>query len=54
MQQRYCDCGRMIWVQYISPNANCRVVFKPAGNSVKSDLIRCPNCGKRLDIDELY
>jgi len=53
MQRRYCNCGRMIWVQYLTPNANCRVLFKSAGDSRRSYLLQCPGCGRRLDIDEL-
>ncbi len=54
MQQRYCRCGDIIWVQYLFPNADCRIVFKAEGRGKNHALSQCPGCGRKLDIDDLY
>ncbi len=52
MQQRFCDCGCAICVQYLFPNMNCRIIFKSKEESMDY-LTMCPSCGKKLNIDEL-
>ena len=54
MQQRFCACGCVIWVQYLFPNMNCQTVFKTARDSKNACLVNCPCCGKKLNIDVLY
>jgi hypothetical protein len=53
MQQRFCDCGSAIWVQYLFPNMNCQIIFKSKREGMDY-LTMCPCCGKKLNIDELY
>ncbi|MFO7964836.1 MAG: hypothetical protein R6U50_13010 [Desulfobacterales bacterium] len=53
MQQRFCSCGHMIWVEYLFPNNNPKVVFRST-DQTHSDMLRvCPLCRKPLAIDEL-
>ena len=61
MQQRFCACGCVIWVQYLFPNMNCQIpnmncqtIFKTARDSKNAYLANCPCCGKKLNIDVLY
>lgn len=54
MQQRFCNCGCGVWVQYLFPNMNCQIVFRSKKDEPTDMLIRCPCCGKRLNIDDLY
>lgn len=54
MQQRFCACGCAIWVQYLFPNMNCQIIFKPKGDSMENYLVKCPCCQKKLNIDILY
>ncbi len=54
MQQRFCACGSGIWVQYLFPNMNCRIIFRPEKDHRQDYLVKCPCCGKKLNIDILY
>jgi hypothetical protein len=54
MQQRYCSCGCAVWVEYIFSNVKTRTVFWSGTRVQGMKLIRCPRCGKHLDIDELF
>jgi len=53
MQQRFCTCGYTIWVQYICPNKECRIIFKSNGDDIAGNLTHCPCCNQILDIDTL-
>ena len=53
MQLRYCLCGRPIWVQYLFNALNCASVFLDADDPADSRLSHCPNCRRRLDINNL-
>ena len=53
MQQRFCDCGFTVWVQYLLSNSNDQTVFWSAANQNRRHLKRCPVCGAVLDIDKL-
>ncbi len=54
MQQRFCACGCGIWVQYLFPNMNCQIIFKSEKNRMEDYLVKCPCCGKKINIDILY
>lgn len=54
MQQRFCACGCVIWVQFLFPNMNCQTIFKTAKDSKNARLVNCPRCGEKLNIDVLY
>lgn len=53
MQQRYCDCGRSLWVQYVFNGNVCRTRFWNQCHAEARRLVRCPECGGRLHIDRL-
>ena len=53
MQERFCRCGGAIWVLYLFPNLNCRILFKSIGNNKTRYVTRCPSCGQKLNIDTL-
>ena len=54
MQQRFCACGCVIWVQFLFPNMNCQTIFITAKDSKNARLVNCPRCGEKLNIDVLY
>lgn len=53
MQRRFCECGGLVWVQYVLFASHCRAVFWTAPHGSGTALHRCPRCGRQLDIDEL-
>lgn len=53
MQQRFCNCGHVIWVQYLFPNKDCRIIFRSTNNLNEKYLSICPYCGIQLKIDDL-
>lgn len=53
MQQRYCECGFPVWVQYSLTEAECRMVFWATAYRRGARLRTCPCCGRLLHIDEL-
>jgi len=53
MQQRFCSCGCVVWVQYLFPNMNCQIIFRSKVDNQEDYLTRCPCCGKKLNITEL-
>ena len=53
MQQRFCECGHSVWVEYVLPNKYCWIVFRPSNNGKNQKLSTCPVCQRRLRIDEL-
>jgi len=53
MQQRFCDCGCAVWVQYLFPNTSCRIIFKSKSEH-NVYLTVCPRCGRNLNIDDLH
>jgi hypothetical protein len=50
MQRRMCQCGRDIWVQYRKGRF---AVFWLMSIEFGRTVQCCPDCGRRLDIDEL-
>lgn len=53
MQQRYCSCGHLIWVEYLLPNMDPKVIFRSTNHSLAVRLTCCPFCKRHLAIDEL-
>lgn len=53
MQQRFCSCGHAIWVEYLFPNIDPKIVFRSRNHSHSDSLTLCPVCKKPLAIDEL-
>lgn len=53
MQQRFCTCGRTIWVEYENPNLVPQVFFRLNEKSSGVFLFNCPCCRRHLSIDEL-
>ncbi|SMP39223.1 hypothetical protein SAMN06295888_101223 [Desulfonatronum zhilinae] len=51
MQQRYCECGHPITVAYVITNKGVRHLYQPRAKMIK--LMRCPNCGRQIDINDL-
>ena len=52
MQQRYCNCGCAIWVEYHHPNHNPQIFFRLKENVLDEVLKNCPLCQRMLSIDE--
>jgi len=53
MQQRFCDCGYAVWVQFQFPNMDYRIIFRST-RRMEDVLTRCPCCGIKLDIENLH
>lgn len=53
MQQRFCQCGFSVWVQYLINETLCRVRFWNNAGGCGPHLAHCPGCMRRLRIDEL-
>jgi len=53
MQERFCVCGFMIWVQYRFSTGGCETVFWSKNDEIRKRLQRCPCCCQKLDINEL-
>lgn len=51
MQQRYCECGHPITVAHVITNKGVRNLYQPRAKMIQ--LMRCPNCGKPINIDNL-
>ncbi len=53
MQQRFCECGFPVWVQYRFSGSQCRPLFWSRIDELGEHLRRCPCCFKRLNINEI-
>jgi hypothetical protein len=53
MQQRFCECGKMIQVRYVLDAEGLQIIFEKRHEKEKSALVLCPSCGRNLTIDEL-
>ncbi len=51
MQERYCTCGHKVYVAYVFTTRGIYPLFKPMARM--RELMRCPSCGRPIDIDEL-
>ncbi len=53
MQQRYCECGFPVWVQYHLSESECRMIFWATAYRCGTKLRTCPCCSRMLHIDDL-
>ena len=53
MQQRFCECGFSVWVQYLINETLCRARFWNNAGRRGPHLLRCPGCFRKLSIDDL-
>ncbi len=53
MQDRYCDCGCAIKVQFIPRNLTWAPKYWILANYSGGTVETCPVCGKPLDINRL-
>jgi hypothetical protein len=51
MQQRYCECGHPVMVAYVITQKGVRHLYQPRAKMIK--LMRCPSCGRPIDINNL-
>jgi hypothetical protein len=52
MQERYCDCGRKVTVRFALQDREWRALIRSRAAGADAAMV-CPNCGRRLDIDDL-
>jgi hypothetical protein len=53
MQERYCECGRRLFVEYLFSAISWLPVFWNSPESGCGNIHACPKCGKNLDINSL-
>lgn len=53
MQERYCECGRRLFVEYLFSAISWLPVFWNSPEAGCGNIHRCPKCGKNLDINAL-
>ncbi len=53
MQERYCECGHVIKVQFVSNSIGWRTVYWFIAGFSGNRVFVCPSCGRHLDIDAL-
>jgi hypothetical protein len=51
MQQRFCECGHSVLVAYVITKKGILHVYRV--NARFGSPMRCPSCGKHVDINEL-
>ncbi len=51
MQERFCACGHKVYVAYVFTGRGIYHLFRPMARM--RELMRCPSCGRRINIDEL-
>ena len=51
MQERYCECGHVVSVAYVITPKGVFHLFQPRARMRK--LMRCPSCGRPIDINNL-
>jgi hypothetical protein len=51
MQQRFCECGHPVLVAYVITKNGILHVYRV--NARFGSPMRCPSCGKHVDINEL-
>jgi len=52
MQERFCTCGHRVYVAYIFTSRGVYPLFRPQAG--RRDLMKCPACGRPINIDELW
>jgi hypothetical protein len=53
MQERYCECGARVMVQFSAQNDTWRPVFWVLHRFNGGRVFFCPSCGNPLEIDSL-
>jgi len=53
MQERYCDCGRVIRVSFVLRGRCWKSIYWSLVDFSGRKVETCPECGRRLDIDDL-
>ena len=53
MQDRYCECGHPVKVQFVSNAIGWRMVYWFISGYSGNRVFVCPSCGRHLDIDAL-
>ena len=53
MQERYCECGRVIKVSFVLKDRLWKSIFWSLVDFSGSRVDICPNCGRSLNIDAL-
>jgi 4-hydroxy-3-methylbut-2-en-1-yl diphosphate synthase IspG/GcpE len=51
MHQRYCECGHPVLVAYVITGRGILHLFQTRARMTK--LMRCPCCGRHIDINDL-
>lgn len=54
MQQRFCDCGKPVYVYYLFAGKNWKTVFWSKRAVCRTKLTSCPHCGRPLDINAMH
>ena len=53
MQERYCECGTRVMVQFSATDTIWKPVFWVLHHFTGGRVFFCPSCGRPLDIDIL-
>jgi hypothetical protein len=53
MQERFCDCGKRLFVEYLFGTISWLPVFHASADPAAGNVHACPGCGRRLDIHAL-
>jgi hypothetical protein len=51
MQERFCTCGHKVFVAYLITSRGIYHLFRTSARM--RELMRCPCCGRPINIDEL-
>jgi len=51
MQERFCPCGHKVYVAYVFTSRGIYHLFRPQQRMKR--LMRCPVCGRTINIDNL-
>lgn len=53
MQERFCDCGKRLFVEYLFGTISWLPIFHASTDPAAGNVHACPGCGRRLDIHAL-
>lgn len=53
MQERYCECGKRLFVEYLFSAISWLPVFWNTPDAASGNIHACPCCGKSIDINAL-
>lgn len=51
MQQRYCECGYLVWVAYVITGQGIKHWYKIQAKM--NNTLCCPGCGRQINIHDL-